>query len=664
MKTYLYDTEVIRALKPAVERLGLEIPADPNDPEFDEVLSKLSTDNPSLGAQLALARIESAEVSSARLLREQSETIEGKEGFADWFSRTFNKENINGGRVPNVQLMTIAGGVVAFVALGAFMFWPHSKTNKKVTTTSSTTQTQAPVPVNPNTGPTPSPTTELAPPPQGSTNASSTGSTVAPTNSQLNTPVPAYVPPQTDTGPSTAYGGSRGSSGAVSSYSPSSYSSTPVKPYTPSSTVSSGTSLPSVTPIPDATSSSPVAVASAPTPSASPPAGPVYTVPSYPTTYGDSNGNDSSVSGNPAQAAAPVVYDSKTPVVAASSGTAPNSSAPSTSYPTPSSRVNVLYGAASDDSAVNASSKNSHLTTLYASGTPSAQTSGGDLQASASTSGASGAIKADGRRMSVLYSGKVGAAAASGSAEGSNVSTASNQGKATMVLYSQAAQDSSGQGQQAQGGDKVLYSAAPVPAATPSSVPTPTPVGAAASNAAPFQVGQIIPGILSFSLDLPENYPMQVFVTTPSDQGTFVWKGTAIVDASKRLGINFTSLGLPSGQEVAIQAAAAAADGTVGLSGKYHLASPSAANDLVRGTFNGLQDAANAALQAGTTTISNGVTTVANTAPPVWMSILGGALNSFKLPSNTNSAITMVRVNQGTPIKILFGISSGAARQP
>ena len=688
MTNYLYDPEVIRTLKSDVERLNLSIPDDPNDPEFDEVLRQVSQRNPALGAQLALARIEANEVKSNQLLREQAQILEGKETVADWFRKTFNKENVNGRPVPNMQLMAIAGGAVAFLALGAFMFWPHpQKAKRTVATTSTTTSTTTPTPSGVAQNPNASAAGGTAPQgglasPSAGTAATGVASTTAPTSSQLaGSPVPAYMPPSYDGGSASGYRASSGSGGgSVSTYTPSSYSdSSSVKPYTPSyraSPVSSSQTLPKVTPIPDSTGGSTVSVpyvADTAAPSTPMSSAPVYNVPGYPTTYStpsDSASADASSSGVSTPATGPASAAQSTP----SASPRPATGGAVTAYPTPAaSKVNVLYSGDEAPRSEQAATGGRHLSAVYggsATGqaTDAVATSGAGNGTGNSAAGSATALS--GRRMSVLYGDKTNtskdaATGTSQSAAGQDVNRT-----ATMVLYQGGQSSAPSQGASASAStpttEKVLYSAAPAGA---SAAPNATAGTAGAGTGptgggTPFQLGQVIPGVLSFSVDLPENYPMEVFVTTPSDQGTFVWKGTALVDAAKRLSINFTSLGLPSGQEVVIQAVAATRDGTVGLPGKYHLASPSAATDLVRGTFNGLQDAATATLQSGTTTIGNGVTTVSNTAPPVWMSLLGGALNSFKLPSNTNSAITMVRVEKGTPVNILYGISSGGTRQP
>ena len=159
---------------------------------------------------------------------------------------------------------------------------------------------------------------------------------------------------------------------------------------------------------------------------------------------------------------------------------------------------------------------------------------------------------------------------------------------------------------------------------------------------------------------------MEFFVNTPAAQGDYVWRGTATLDGSKRVQMNFTELALPDGRVIPVRASGVSTDGTLGVKPGFRPSAPAAAIDAVRGTLSGVQEAANAQLQAGTTVIGNGATVVTKAPPNFWLSLLGGAVNSFKLPATTTSVVNLAHIDRGTPINILFGGGSvagdGAAR--
>ena len=703
---YVYDREAIQTLEPTVKALGLEVPNDPSSSEFEVLIQELRSKNPSLAAQVALTRVPLAEINSARLLEEQARTIEGREGLSEWFQRFSSKRNTNGNAVPNMQLLVILGGVAGIAALAAVLFWPRAApvvarnappaaataseipTNPKGTTGTQATTSSAAEPGA-------AMTSDLTAPPQNDVAASTT---VAPTANQVTTP--SYVAPTYPPGASSSY--------------------TPAAPTPPVSSTASSARTGEAGPVPVYTPS-PAGETAYPEladPSAN--SGVPTSAQADPAPFGE----PAPASGQPS-AFTPFPTDSPTAadlpggteaqnLQGGSSDSGPTAAAadPSGASPGPQrSGLHVVYAASQDGQGaeLTAATNKAHLGAVYTSQTPASGESG-----TADVGGGAG----NPRRLAVMYARQGGAgiegsrteaaltapetvnsqnadtqsgdtAAGVAGAPGLVIAQAQDSARleaASMnrskVLYSAPSrastsaapgEPSSPSVQDAEsvgaGGTRVLYSAAAplVQPAAQTTAPGEAVSPATADEAqgqSPFLPGQLIPARVMTAMDLYEGASVEFFVETPTPQGSFFWKGVATLGPSKRILMDFTSVRLPDGRTVPVQAAGASANGTLGVVPSFRASSPTAAIDALRGTLGGIQNAANAQIAAGTAVVGNGLATVTKSAPPFWLSVLSGTVNSFKLPETTNSVITLGRLEQGASISLVYGASSGAARQP
>lgn len=619
---FVYDQEQIATLRPLIAAHGLELPEDPNDASFGDVINALKVRDPQLAAQASLARVDDAELHSSALLQEQAAALQGQENLIERLTKRFSRRTTNGAPVVDMRMVGAAAAGVTILGLGALMFIPRSASGASTTTTVQKTETETEEsPAQTTTAPSglpqyPAETSPLQPPPQSTQAASSA---VAPTASDLSTP--AYSPPAYDDSAS-----SYTPSPAATAYTPPPAVYTP-PPSTPdvSEPTSGSSDLPSAT-MPEPVST-PVDVTPMPAPSSAP-ATPT------PVNWDEIYGQTASAS-TPAPVGMPVQVNepgaSATPAAAAASRPASEG----TPVTPPRPRINTVYAAAAPAASAQRTGRMTTWTSESASRPAGSDT--GAAGAGAQSATAAGATRAPaGSALRVIYDPKASAGfKALGQSDTPQDAARTpqrppNEGVSTTTPV-------------AGNGTKVLYSAAPAAASSGTATTESGATAQAASPSAPlpFQMGQLIPAQMVVALDLMEGTSVEFFVTTPSAQGNYVWKGTATLDATKRVQMAFTELALPNGQTLRIRATGVSADGTIGLTPSFRASAPSAAIDAVRGTLTGVQQAANAQLQAGTTVIANGQTTVSKTAPPFWMTLLGGAVNSFKLPESTASVVTL-----------------------
>ncbi|MBB5234196.1 hypothetical protein [Deinococcus budaensis] len=723
-QTYIYDPEVVDTLSSEVEALGLEIPRDPNSPDYAAFMEQLRAKNPGLATRVSLARIPESEVRASALLQEQARAIDGRESFVERITARVTRRTPNGAPVPDARRLGIIGAGLLIGTLGAFMFWPRQP--KTVTASATATPPGAAQSENVQAGsdtesaggpprlPTePVETSPLAPAPgssTGSTPGIGTGQTVAPTESQVT--APSYTAPSYANDTSSSYSPPP-SSPSVYTPPPAVNSSTASTPPAMSSATPDTTAAPDDTAAPEVFTPPPAASISAATPE--PDWSTVYTPPvSVDTPPPAVNSTTASTppavssatpdtTAAPDDTAAPVVF---TPPPAASISAAtpgPDSNTastpPVTVTPTTPPPVQVsenfagsqLNSAATSPATAAGPTSPSGRAGGAASGLHVAYTAangqqgegqrtgrmavlsvrGADAGNEASTASAGsgqgaegagnstgGANDARSRNLKVIYDAKAtNRITSSGTGQNQNQGQSGTQAQAPQNgQTTETGSTSSTPPPQAQDGrSKVLYSAPEQASAAPVAQGNGQASSSAPASASPFQMGQLIPANMVVALDLIEGAGVEFFVNTPAAQGNYVWKGTATLDGSKRVQMNFTELALPDGQVVPVRASGVATDGTLGVKPGFRPSAPAAAIDAVRGTLSGVQEAANAQLQAGTTVVTGGATVVTKAPPNFWLSLLGGAVNSFKLPSTTASVVTLAHIDRGTPINVLFG---------
>ncbi|GAA5534762.1 hypothetical protein [Deinococcus aluminii] len=662
---YIYDPEVRDTLAGEVEALGLEIPRDPNSPDYESFIEQLRAKDPRLATRLSLARIPEAELHASRLLQEQARAIDGRESFMERLTARVTRKTPNGTPVPDLRRLGIVGGGVLIALLGAFLFWPRppravAATSATTTATTPPGDTEAGGATDTTRAPSPPPTESAAtaPLPQapvsssGSTSGVGEGQTVAPTESQLSTP--SYTPPAYAN--DTSSGDTPPSSAAVYTPPPaldSSGGSTP--PPAVSSTEPDTTAAPGAVSSPPAASAS-VASTAPDWGSASPP--PVTVTPPPPMTV------------TPADAPPPQVTEnfagSQPNSTPASPATVAGAASPSgTARGGANSRLSVIYTAASGQPGE--APRTGRMTVISGNGADTgndaAFSHAGSAQGPEGTGNPGGESRSTrSRNLSVIYDGQATNRPTS-SGPGQNQNSGQADARTQVPQNGQPAPTATTSPTQ-DAPSKVLYSAAEPAGAAPATQGngqngqvSPT----VPASGSPFQMGQLIPAQMAVALELIEGASMEFFMVTPADRGAYVWKGTATLDGSKRVQMNFTELALPDGQVIPVRASGIAQDGTLGLKPSFRPSAPAAAIDAVRGTLSGIQEAASAQLQAGTAVVGNGVTVVTKAPPNFWLSLAGGAVNSFKLPATTASVVTLARIERGTPINILFGGSGSAA---
>lgn len=666
-QTYIYDPEVVDTLSREVEALGLEIPRDPNSPDYAAFMEQLRAKNPGLATRVSLARIPESEVRASILLQEQARAIDGRESFVERLTARVTRRTPNGAPVPDARRLGIIGAGLLIGTLGAFMFWPRQP--KTVTARTMATPPGAAQSENVEAGsdtesaggpprlPTePMETSPLAPAPgssTGSTPGTGTGQTVAPTESQVTAPSYAndtsssYSPPPSSPGVSTP---------------------PPAASISTADTPPTVTAVSSAPPDPIVTPDAPAApVIFTPPPADSTPAAtpdPDWDTPhTPPVTVTPATAPSTQVSENFAGSPPSSVPNSTAPPTVAG-----NASPPEAAGGAPSPRIHVAYTAADGQQAD--APRTGRMAVLSVGGTAgegeASTASSGGGQGAEGTGNPGGTGAASGtrsRNLGVIYDAKATNRIMSyGTSQNQNPGQAEAQAQAAQNGQTTAtagpppapAQD---------GRSKVLYSAAAQTDAAPATQGNGQNGQAAPSApaaASPFQMGQLIPANMVVALDLIEGASVEFFVNTPAAQGHYVWRGTATLDGSRRVQMNFTELALPDGRVIPVRASGVSTDGTLGVKPAFRPSAPAAAIDAVRGTLSGVQEAANAQLQEGTTVIGNGATVVTKAPPSFWLSLLGGAVNSFKLPATTTSVVTLAHIDRGTPIHILFGGGSVA----
>ncbi|MBI0446999.1 hypothetical protein [Deinococcus sp. DB0503] len=653
---YIYDPEVRDTLAGEVEALGLEIPRDPNSPGYESFIEQLRAKDPRLATRLSLARIPEAELHASRLLQEQARAIDGRESFMERLTARVTRKTPNGTPVPDLRRLGIVGGGVLIALLGAFLFWPRppravAATSATTTATTPPGDTEAGSTTGTTRAPSPPPTESAvtAPLPQapvsssGSTSGVGEGQTVAPTESQLSTPSstpPAYAKDASsgDTPPSSA---------AV---------------YTPPPALdSSGVSTPppAVSSMEPDTTAAPGAVFSPPAASASV----VTTAPDW------GSASPPPVTVPPADAPPAQVTEnfagSQPNSASTSPATVAGATSPSGTARGANSRLSVVYTAASGQPGEAA--RTGRMTVISGNGADTGSDAAfpraGSAQGPEGTGNPAGESRSTrSRNLSVIYDGQATNRPTS-SGPGQNQNSGQADARTQVPQNGQPAPTATTSPTQ-DAPSKVLYSAAEPAGAAPATQGNGENGQASLTvpaSGSPFQMGQLIPAKMAVALELIEGASMEFFTVTPADRGAYIWKGTATLDSAKRVQMNFTELALPDGQVIPVRASGVAQDGTLGVKSSFRPSAPAAAIDAVRGTLSGIQEAASAQLQAGTAVVGNGVTVVTKAPPNFWLSLAGGAVNSFKLPATTTSVVTLARIERGTPINILFGGSGSAA---
>lgn len=668
-QTYIYDLEVVDTLSSEVEALGLEIPRDPNSPDYAALMEQLRAKNPSLATRVSLARIPESEVRASALLQEQARAIDGRESFVERLTARVTRRTPNGAPVPDARRLGIIGAGLLMGTLGAFMFWPRQP--KTVTARTMATPPGAAQSENVQAGsdtesaggpprlPTePVETSPLAPAPGSSTVSTpgiGTGQTVAPTESQVT--APSYTAP--------SYANDTSSSYSPPSSSPSVSTPPPAASISTADTPPAVTAVSSAPPDPIVTPNAPAApVVFTPPPADSTPAAtpdPDWDTPYIPpVTVTPATAPSTQVSENFAGSPPSSVPNSNAPATVAGSA-----SPPGTAGGAPSPRIHVAYTAADGQQAD--APRTGRMAVLSVGGTAgegeASTASSGGGQGAEGTGNPGGAGAASGtrsRNLGVIYDAKATNRITSyGTSQNQNPGQAEPQAQAAQNGQTTATAGPPPAPTQ-DGRSKVLYTAAAQTDAAPATQGNGQAAPSAPAAVSPFQMGQLIPAIMVVALDLIEGASVEFFVSTPAAQGNYVWRGTATLDGSKRVQMNFTELALPDGRVIPVRASGVSTDGTLGVKPTFRPSAPAAATDAVRGTLSGVQEAANAQLQAGTTVIGNGATVVTKAPPNFWLSLLGGAVNSFKLPATTTSVVNLAHIDRGTPIHILFGGGSVA----
>lgn len=640
--TYVYDYDRLDALRPAVEAAGFAVPDDANDPAFAQLVNDLKADHPQLATQLTLSRIDQRELASGALLRQQAQALAGRENFMEAMRSRFSRKTTNGASVVDARTVGIAAAGVGVVALGVLMFMPKKPAQAATATATQTTTTAEATPTTDPAATTTVPASGLASPPPADSSAvtgsdTSNVSTVAPTASDLGTP--SYTQPDYGSTSSTYSTPSTTTYSTPPAAETSSAFASPAPAYDPPATSYSAPA--SAAPVP--LTPEPIEVQTSPTP-APVAVSPADTAPT-PTTV-----DWSAIYTPPSTPTAPAA--ASTP----SAGTVPAATAvaPAATDAPRTGRMTVVYQ--SGVAATQAPARTGRMAVWTPSG---GQNQGAAPSAAAPVGTSPAAGSAAGEASNVVYQSKT-TAGVKVLYGGTDAATSAPQNTQAAV---NAVRPAAGV---AERGMRVLYTAparetaqgTAAPAAQAASGSQGAP--ADASDALPFQMGQVIPARMVVGVDLIQGAEMQFFVVTPGPQGNYTWKGAASMDASKRIQMKFSELALPNGRVVKVQATGVSVDGTVGVTPQFRSASPTAAINALQGAMTGVQNAANAYLQAGTTTVTGSSTTITKTPPPFWLSLASGVVNSFTLPGNTASVVTVGSVPQGTPINILFvGVGDG-----
>lgn len=136
------------------------------------------------------------------------------------------------------------------------------------------------------------------------------------------------------------------------------------------------------------------------------------------------------------------------------------------------------------------------------------------------------------------------------------------------------------------------------------------------------------------------------------------WVGEASLIQPNRVGLTFTQAVVGDVREQA-SAAAFGPDGLPGVPATVRDATPTLAQDLVRGAAGGVTRYVDA-LAARQTLTESGERAVIEGAPPSLETfLLGGVSDLFDLPDEPTAVVRVAEVPAGTPVALLYGVARG-----
>jgi hypothetical protein len=146
--------------------------------------------------------------------------------------------------------------------------------------------------------------------------------------------------------------------------------------------------------------------------------------------------------------------------------------------------------------------------------------------------------------------------------------------------------------------------------------------------------------------------------TPPCNEIT--WIGTATLDGSSRIQINFTEAVYKDALQ-GVSALALGAGNTPGLNAAVKDTTPTLAQDLLRSAVGGFSDYVGALQSQNKVTIIDGVAITETKAPPLDTFLLGRIGNLLALPEDSTPLVRIAEVPVDTAFVVLFGLPSGTS---
>jgi hypothetical protein len=156
--------------------------------------------------------------------------------------------------------------------------------------------------------------------------------------------------------------------------------------------------------------------------------------------------------------------------------------------------------------------------------------------------------------------------------------------------------------------------------------------------------------LLTGVLAVPGNQDFPVIAKL--EDGGMVF-GKATLDSTMRIQVRFLEVAR-DGSSSSISAQALDLRGYPGLSGDVREEAPDVVNNLLRAAVGGVSSYVEALTKSGTTSFSNGATSVSNPAPNLGWSILGNIANLFQVPNDQRALVKVVELKPDSPLTVLF----------
>ena len=176
-----------------------------------------------------------------------------------------------------------------------------------------------------------------------------------------------------------------------------------------------------------------------------------------------------------------------------------------------------------------------------------------------------------------------------------------------------------------------------------------------------FKAGDIIPAKLVTGLSVPQGDKSPLVAVSEGNWcnqeecETIRWLGTASYSSGNRVEVTFNKF-IVAGVLEEIAAVGLSTDNTPGVLAMIQDTTPTVAQDVLRSAIGGLADYADALANETSAVVSGDIVIKTKETPPLSSFILGGAAETFKLPTGSTAFVRLANISPDSNILVLYGV--------